>query len=322
VWNLLSPPRAVLDQYDKVIIYSGDYGGLLIAGGSAYLGDTLNANDFRNYLAAGGKMIVTGQEALGDYYHRFFGLGDIDPLASYMRGAADVPLQDGVRAPVVVGVGSANPFLKGMQLDLTPLGDGAGNQMGVDELDYINYVDMDTSPLFKVTDMVTDTVEAGYVATRSSYEPTIERVKDPIGTSNTPVSWRVAFLGFGLEGVNNDTGRNTRAELMGALFDWLDDTVTVAFGSDSYAVAEPFGSATFTATMTSSLGADDVLYRWDFGDGSDPEVTTDPTASHQYLEMGVYEAYVEVVDEFGHKAVGEPAKVQVGHQVFLPLTLR
>jgi PKD repeat protein len=178
---------------------------------------------------------------------------------------------------------------------------------------------MDTQPLFEVPNTVTGTVEGGYVATRSSYEPTIERVQDPVGVGVLPVPWRVGFMAFGLEGVNDDTGFTTREELMGVLFDWLDDEVAVTFDEASYFTPVPFSHVTFSATMTSLLDATAEYYRWDFGDGMDVEYTTDPTVDHQYQRCGHYLAYVEALDEYGHKAVGEPVPVQVCYNNYLPL---
>lgn len=326
VWNELSPPTAVLDQYDKVVIWTGEYGGLLIFGGTdVSTGDSLNFNSFRNYLANGGKLLFTGQEALGDFYDRLFGLGPIDAFPPYVRGASNTPLKDGVfpampPQPSVVGVEEANPFLKDMILDLSTEGDGAGNQYAVDEVQWANYIDLDTGPLFEVVSTVPGTVENGYVGTRSSYEPTIERVKNPIMVPQEPVAWRVAELNFGLEGVNNDTGFNTREDLMQALFDWQDDNVTVEFGDPSYFTAAPFGYVDFTASMTSSKGGEALYYRWDFGDGSNIVATSSPAVSHQYQKFGFYQAYVEVTDSFSHKAVSIPVTVMVGYHYYFPLT--
>jgi subtilisin family serine protease len=327
VWNQLTPPRAVLDQYDKVVIWTGEYGGILVLGGTdAYTGDTLNFNDFRNYLANGGKLLFTGQEALGDFYYRYFGLGPIDALPPYVRGASNTPLLDGVfpgmpPQPSVVGVEEANPFLKGIVLDLSTEGDGAGNQYAVDEVQWANYIDLNTSPLFEVVNTITGTVESGYVGTRSSYEPTIERVKNPIKVPQEPVVWRVAELNFGLEGVNSNTGFNTRQELMQALFNWQDDMVSVHFDAVSYFTPAPFGYVDFTASMTSSEGGYALNYRWDFGDGSDVLLTSSPMASHQYQKFGIYQAYVEVIDSFSHKAVSMPVNVYVGYHINMPIIL-
>jgi hypothetical protein len=293
---------------------------------SLYFGDTLSANDFRVYLANGGKLLFTGQEALGDYYHAFFGYGPIDALQPYMRGSSNAPLADGVfpampPQPSVVGVEEFNSFLKGMAFDLSTEGDGAGNQYAVDEVQWADSVDLDTAPLFEVVNTI-PTVENGYVGTRSSFEPTIERVKDPIGVPQEPVAWRVAELNFGLEGVNNSEDFNTRQDLLQAIFDWQDDVVQVEFDSASYFTGAPFSFVDFTASMTSSKEADALYYRWDFGDGSGIQVTTDPFISHQYQKYGFYQAYVEVTDTFSHKAVSVPVVVQVGYFIRFPIIFR
>jgi subtilisin family serine protease len=326
VWNQLNPPSAVLDQYDKVVVWTGDYGGILVLGSKLYRGDTLNFNDLRNYAANGGKLLFTGQDVLGDQYDQLLGLGPIDTLPPYVRGSSNAPLVDGVfpampPQPSVVGVEEFNTFLKGMVFDLSTAGNGAGNQYAVDEVQWANYIDLDTAPLFEVVNTV-PSVENGYVATRSSYEPTIERVKDPIGVPQEPVSWRVAELNFGMEGVNDNTGFNTRQDLLKAIFDWQDDAVTVKFSSDSYFTGAPFSFVDFAASMTSSKAGTALFYRWDFGDGSGIQVTSSPMTSHQYQKFGDYLAYVEVIDSFSHKAVSMPVPVRVGYQFTFPLIFR
>ncbi|MGC9333253.1 MAG: S8 family serine peptidase, partial [Anaerolineae bacterium] len=329
VWSTppYSPPRAVLDAYDKVIVYTGNYGGLGYIGTGLYLLDSLEPNDFRNYLAGGGKMLVMGQDAVGDQLVVANALGVVDGLAPYMRGADASPLLDSIfgytepPTPSVVGLDEANPFLKDVVVDLGFGGDGAANQLLVDEVNWINYIDLDTQPLFEAVNTV-PSVESGYVGTRSSFEPTIERVQNPVAVPQEPVSWRVGYTAFGLEGVNDDTGYSTRSELIDLLFNWLDDEVTVAFDQDSYFVSRGFDLADFSATLTSSLGGDAVYYRWDFGDGSGIEVTSGPATSHQYQQCGFYTAWVEAMDVYGHKAVGEPVTVEVCHHYYLPLMFK
>jgi hypothetical protein len=160
------------------------------------------------------------------------------------------------------------------------------------------------------------------VATRSSFEPTLERVQNPYAVPQEPVSWRVGYTGFGLEGVNDDTGYVTRADLVDLLFQWLDDQVAVAFDQGSYFVQSDFGLAHLSATMTSSMDGDAAYYRWDYGDGSDIEYTAGDNVSHQYQRCGFYTAWVEAMDAFGHKAVGEPVQVEVCTHLYLPIVVR
>lgn len=332
-WNNFAPPRAVLDAYDKVLVFTGDYGGLgflpvgCVAQADLYLLDSLEPNAMRNYNAAGGKLLVMGQDAVGDQLIPLNLLPPPDGLAPYMRGAADAPLYDSIfdyqvpPQPSIVGVEDANPFLKGTVLDISDAGDGAANQFMVDEVDWVNYVDLDTQPLFEAVNTVSS-IQNGYVGTRSSFEPTLERVQNPVSEPQEPISWRVAYMAFGLEGVNDDTGYTPRAGLLGTLFDWLDDEVAVSFDEESYLVPRPFGVAQLSATLTSSLMAEAVYYRWDYGDGSDLEFTVEPTTEHQYQTCGSYQAQVEAMDEYGHKAVSEPVQVQVCSRIYLPVLYR
>ena len=262
-------------------------------------------------------MLVSGQDAAG-----------IDGLAPWMRGADDVSWIDGIfpdaiPQPSIVGMEQYNPFLKDVQLDMSEGGDGAGNQLYVDELDWVNYSDLDTLPLFEVSNSVSGTLEYGIVATRSSYEPTLERMRDPL--INEPVSWRVAFLGFGLEGVNDDTGFTTRSGLLGMLLNWLDDVPVVTVEPWEY-VPAPMGFANLSASLTSSKGIDEaVYYAWDFGDGSPIDYTMDGEVSHQYWYPGVYTVYVEAMDEFGHTAISAPSTVNVAMGasfVHIPMVMR
>jgi len=292
------PSRAELDQYDKVVVFTGD--------NYQYWLDPI-ADDIRMYLAMGGKMLITGQDALG-----------IDGLAGFpfMRGADNIPLRDGT-TPIAVGIADYNPFLKDM-IFRADGGDGAGNQSYVDELDWLNYSDLDTAPLFEVPNLV-PAVADGVIATRSSWEPTIERIQNPLQYEE--YSWRVAFLGFGLEGVDN-AGPNTREELAGVLFDWMDDGVTVAFDQPAYAASKTLEFIQFSATMSATIGTEAQYYAWDFGDGSGIEYTAGRTVQHQYLLPGYYTAYVEVMDEYAHKAVGTPVVVEVGSHFYLPIVAK
>lgn len=307
--------RDILDEYDKVVVFTGDHFGIiplnLGTGWGLYSLDlSPYEDDIRMYLSMGGKMLITGQDALGN-----------DGLNTwyFMRGAANATLNDGAY-PTAVGMGSDNPFLDGMVFDAQPgVGDGAGNQYYVDELAWLSYSDLDSGPLFEIPNTA-PAVADGVIGVKSAWEPSIERVKNPVQFDVYP--WRVAFLGFGIEGVNNDTGSNTREELVAALFDWFDDQVTVAFDQPSYAAPKPLANVAFSATMSASIGTDAIYYAWDFGDGSDIAYTTTPYVEHQYFKEGFYTAYVEVMDEYTHKAVGAAVTVEVGYHCYLPVVAR
>jgi subtilisin family serine protease len=313
VWDMYSsgmPSRAVLDRYDKVIVFGGyNY--------SRYWNYYGNYDDLRNYLVAGGKVLFTGQD--------MFNANMTLSLWSAFTGAAYV--QDSVFSPdcsllppqpSIAGNADWNPFLKNVIVDLSPGGDGAGNQWCVDELQATYYIDIDTVPFFNVLPTATTTAQSGVVATRSSSEPTLERVADPISAPWEPVRWRSIYLGFGLEGVNDDTGYTTRAQLLESFFNWMDDRLAVSFSQPLYFTPRPFNIVTLKADVTTNItGNVGIYYRWDFGDGTPIVVTGGNTARHQYMVYGTYTPRVEVTDMYGHRAVSSPGKVQIGYQVHL-----
>jgi len=83
-----------------------------------------------------------------------------------------------------------------------------------------------------------------------------------------------------------------------------------------------FETVNLSATASSNLGAEAVMYRWDFGDGSEYVATTGDAVSYQYKVPGNYYARVEVTDEYGHTAVSMPVKVTVGRRIFMPFVMR
>jgi hypothetical protein len=117
--------------------------------------------------------------------------------------------------------------------------------------------------------------------------------------------YRTISSGFGLEGVN---GADEQADVAGRTLDWLLDELTVDVDVQS---SRSRGShhksknkeVTLTATATSSVGADIVQYRWDFGDRSRIVTTDEPTVTHRYRSSKTYDARVEVTDSLGHMTV-------------------
>jgi len=99
------------------------------------------------------------------------------------------------------------------------------------------------------------------------------------------------------------------------------DMPSVAFDQAVFQTSQPDVAATLTGFGESSQG-DILYYRVDFGDGSDVETVTPDSSgalvvNHKYPARGAYKAHVEVVDEYGHKAVNT-AFVNVGYVLFMP----
>jgi hypothetical protein len=202
----------------------------------------------------------------------------------------------------VVGSGEQQ-WVTSTVLDLSPSTSprgetGASNQVVVDE---VGRVDIDprapdpfTRPIFKAVSASNQA--GGVVALNRSDEPTLERP--------TPViPYRTTYLGFGLEGVRNDTGRTTRESLLQGILSWTVARPSVTLDNSSVTVTDPSLPYTFTANAVSNVASNFVLYRFDLGDGSPVVGSAGPTVVHKFERPGTYQVRVEVTDNWGHKAV-------------------
>lgn len=219
-------------------------------------------------------------------------------------------------AQLLIGV-PQSPY-RDMNFDISDRGDGAGNQGYIDEVtDNCGDPDSPTTacpnsiPLLQYGIRGND-VESGYVAIATTESATLER---PSAISNN----KTMLFGFGLEGVNDNTGFNTREDLLGAALDWVWDegeaTITIQ-------AAMPGRVTLFTADMTSDFGGEGATYRWDFGDGSEftPQYESD-TVGHIYAKPGLYVVRVEATNMFGTTVIAERV-VMIGYQMFLPMLMR
>jgi PKD repeat protein len=127
-------------------------------------------------------------------------------------------------------------------------------------------------------------------------EPTLENG----GVFDSP-DYRTAYMSFGLEGVNETNSTVTQVQLVEKLYEWLMDEVTVEVKEGA---GGPLNSViAIEAEATSSVDADFVQFRWDFGDGTPKGTTSDGTVYHMYTSPGTYTVTVEATDAYGHKAL-------------------
>ena len=66
-----------------------------------------------------------------------------------------------------------------------------------------------------------------------------------------------------------------------------------------FSAVEKKGIAPFQASfiaVATNFPSKALIYSWTFGDGAEPVVTTDPVASHEYLQPGRYDVMLEVSD--------------------------
>jgi subtilisin family serine protease len=324
VWNTTAygtapgfPTRDVLDLYDTLVYFSGDDVTFFVYS-NFYGWSSGTTEDLRAYLAAGGKMIAFGQDAAwgmesysGMPFTAFFGAGYAED---------DVFEGEAIPQPSAAGV---VPFLDGKAVDFSAAGDGAGNMSSVDSLALYTGGDVSNIPLFAVPSSFTAMFGEDFMGSAMSSDPTLERIADPIDSEWWQLIYRTTFCSFGLEAVNNNTGYYTRTALLGDMFDYVNDGLTVAFDDTAYASSAGSAMAVdFAATMASSVGGEALQYRWDFGDGTAYVTTSGDMATHQYMRPGTYQARVEVKDEYMHTMVSDPVTVEVKGYIFLPLVMR
>ena len=210
-------------------------------------------------------------------------------------------------AQLLTGV-PGTPF-SSTSFDISAMGDGAGNQAYIDEITRIigssgcdgpdspELCRLQYRPLLKYAPGG-QFVDQGYVAMAHYDPPTLER-------PGSTFEGAAIYFAFGLEGVNDDTGFNTRADLLGAALDWGWDEAEVSITAD----VKPIGQvSTFTADMESTYGGAGVTYRWDFGDGTPfTNAFTSATVGHTYDEPGTYTVRVEAVNGLDTRVIGETA---------------
>jgi subtilisin family serine protease len=325
VWTV-DPVTRVIDfnqvqRYPKAIYFTGDNG----------CGGNLSASKYQypmlNYLARGGRMLVASQD-ISHWYAYYGRTGYLQRLFGSSFVQASLFAGTTMPVPAVAGDNTSGTYLAGQYYDIRwTRGDGARNQTSVDEIMAGTSLDADAVPILSAAP-VTTTAAMGTLGVRLSSEPTIERVK--LQAPWNELGYRTEFLSFGLEGVNDDTGFNTRRELMDRLLTWLDDEVTITpptgpilFSAGANApITITVQASTSITTTTTGFHNSIVSYRWDLGDGTPIQVTAEPSVVHGYRQLGTYQVYVEAVDAYGHHAVAGPIMVSAGSRIYLPFVSR
>ncbi len=284
------PPAGWLNQYPWVILQTGDNPGVNGPGG-------LGQNRLMEYANDGGRIAVFGQDAaavLGsnanDGGSFFFNVAlGANWLADSVSGNA--VFTDTVQ--VLTGV-PGSP-LDGMALDVSATGDGAGNLSSIDMLEFSDDGVYD-NPLA----LLHFAQGGGVVAGGYRDQPSVDR-------PGRSYFGQGLLFGFGLEGVNEDTGHDTRIDVLSAVRAWFTDEMTVGVQPS----IQPAYRVTYIqALATSTNGGPATLYRVDFGDGSGIFETDEingegaATVGHVYTEPGTYTVTVEARNGLWTRNVG------------------
>jgi hypothetical protein len=321
------PTYAQLQNYRAVVFFTGNN---TVSWANAHVGGSFPLQD---YLVAGGKLVMTGQDLNSQVvYNQNTGSDFLyATMAGWLTGAERNP-PTGAQACATLrsdrdfyGSGTtAPPATAQLQTEFTLFGHtgdvstnlggtGAGNQRfpdagrlitGADRLDQCveTYNGVQVEPHARVLGSYTTTKKDNVTVSRLTNGIATGVAADPTLSQLEPlVSWNEALLHVGLEGLNPNRDELSPQTGLGLLYDFVADSVSVAV---THRKTNSKGIE-FTAQASSARGAPITKYRWDFGDGSPIVETTVPTVTHEYgkSSRGTYEAHVEAVNALTRSGV-------------------
>ncbi|MFH1742620.1 MAG: S8 family serine peptidase, partial [bacterium] len=294
------PQAHELSAYKAIVLFTGDNYHETVT--------DFDMDALTEYVNGGGIIVAMGQDlsdVLGfspDNSHFFCDsvLG-FSVLQDGLAGS-DENDPDFLRWPIVP-VSSAPPAFHDVFVSVSRGGDGAGNQLAMDEIEPDKAFDElhepeiagTCFPLLKYVGR--NSQQDGVTALAHRDMPTLVR-------PGITYSGRTVFAGFGLEGVNNAEGFTTRSELLRTFLNWaMDEPVAIITEVPSENASN---LKIFEASVESNIeGTEGVSYEWDFGDGSATVGSAKgKTASHVYRRDGNYTVRVEATDSWGNRAIG------------------
>ena len=322
------PTFVQLQNYRAVVMFTGNN---TTSWANAHVGGSFPLQD---YLVAGGKLVLTGQDlnsqlAFNQNTGSDFLFGT---MAGWMTGVQRNPptapmnpcaltasdrdfYGSGMTAPGPTTQLNTAFTLFGRTGDVSVNlgGTGAGNQrfpdagrlvVASDFLDQCGFVHNagSVSTHARVLGSYTTTTKDGVavsrltssVATGVAPDPTLEQL-DP------QVNWGAALLHVGAEGLNPNRAALNLQSALDLLHDFVADSVSVAV---THKVRGK--RVDFAVSAASAVGSEIVKYRWDFGDGSPIVETTGPSVTHEYGKgaRGSYTVNVQAVTELTRSGVG------------------
>jgi hypothetical protein len=317
------PTYAHLQNYRAVVLFTGNN---LTSWANAHVGGSFPLQD---YLVAGGKLVMTGQDVNSQLvYNQNTGSDFLfGTMSGWLTGAERNPATcattrsdrdfygSGDTAPAPTAQLETAFSLLGRSGDVSVNlgGTGAGNQRFPDAGRTITAADdTDTCLLVHNADSVAQHARVlGRYTTTKLNGTAVSRLTDAVATGVAPdptlgqldpqVSWGAALLHVGAEGLNANRGDLGLQNALGLLHDFVADSVSVAVTYKLRATR-----AEFVATAASARGSAITKYRWDFGDGSPIVETTVPGVAHDYGKgaRGTFTVHVEAVNALTRSGVG------------------
>ena len=316
------PTFVQLQNYRAVVLFTGNN---LTSWAN---GHTNGSFPLQDYLVAGGKLVMSGQDLNTQYaYNQNVGsdflYGQMAgwltgrqwtafPTCGLTRSDRDFYGATATDNPTTARLDTVFTLLgKTGDVSTNAGGSGANNQRFPDAGRLVTAADrylcdeayngFEVEPHARVLGSYTTTTKDGVAASRLTNGVSTAVAGDPTLENLEPlVTWNAALLHVGLEGLNANRGQLSPQSALGLLHDFVADEVSVAVTHKVTA-----GRVAFTAKASSARGAAITTYRWDFGDGSPIVETTVPFVSHDYGKgsRGTYDVNVQAVNELTRSGV-------------------
>lgn len=281
---------------------------------------SLDTNALHQYLNAGGKVFVSGEGApLSDPDWSAIVLGANYASASvYDNDTNDKAHKGGISPPQPSAVPDtrvavrSNPYIFGgmKAIDFSTKGDGAGTNTAV----YSRSIESDLgdamfgvnglSPVYGNAAPFGNAYGAAALRTtnlsiaQGSADVAIVSSDEPSFTHKVTYHGRSVLFAFGFEGINDNTGYATRAQVLQRIFQWFGDTPAATVSSVRYTARK---SVQLQASLRQAPGLHAVAYAWQIA-GKTIKSSGKPTR-YTFPHAGNYRVRVMITDSLGHTAV-------------------
>jgi len=329
-WNegtLGSPSATEMKRASAVIYFTGNNLNAWASQNSNYeaLESPLTGTDVTEldtYLRGGGKVFITGMgAALTDPYFVAGDLGaEAESLSTFDTNTNDPSGKGGVSPPqpsILPDHGDGafsrvGPFVGLKPIDISTKGNGAHDNLAVDDK-LLCQCTVGVSALHAL--------RGANVPNQTSYGQWALAVPQRFGPLDVGITnsaeptfqhpspgylGRSVLFSFGWEGVNDNTGYTTRAQLLGRVFQWFSDTPTVHVTHRTYLAGR---AVSLGAVVHTANGAHGAVFQWQIG--STKLKPTVGTTTYTFRRPGRYSVRVLVTDSFGHAALSPWTRVTV-----------
>lgn len=325
--KLGAPSYTDMQHSSAVIYFTGSNLGAFAGNNSeAFQGPLtgLDTSALHEYVDKGGHVFVSGEGATAsDTVWSLVVLGAEDAgLSTYDNSTNDKSSAGGISPPQPSAVPDTrfgvrtNPYIFGgmKAIDFSTKGDGAATNLAVKSTPFADMFGVNgLKPFFgsaapygngygsaalRTTQL--STAEGGAdVAIVSSDEPTLSHKATFAG--------RTVVFSFGFEGINDNTGYATRAQVLQRIFQWFGDRPTATVSPTRYLARR---SVQLKATLHAGSGIRPATFVWQVG--SQKLKTTTKLTRYTFPHAGSYKLRVLITDSLGHSAVSPVKVVTVG----------